>query len=179
MEVVKQLSIRTYKPEDKPSILSLNKQGLISVGMWQPNGNHYDDLECVEDAYLKNGTFLIGESNGRIIAMVGLRKVTDEIAEVMRMQVDPEFRRRGYGTMILTELETKAKKLGYRKLILFTSVTQTAAQALYAGCGYVEVKREPYKSQDLETMIVHYEKELEKRTTSEETGLGMSRRDAT
>jgi ribosomal protein S18 acetylase RimI-like enzyme len=43
--------------------------------------------------------------------------------------------------LVLAHLEDRARELGYRRLRLDTTVTQTAAQQLFASAGYREVGR--------------------------------------
>lgn len=52
--------------------------------------------------------------------------------EVKRMFVEDKFRRKGYGTGILNELEKWAKDLGYKSTILETGKRQKEALSLYS-----------------------------------------------
>ena len=54
-----------------------------------------------------------------------------ETAEVKRMFVRPKGRGRGYASAILTELETWAKELGFKKVILETGIAQKEALNMY------------------------------------------------
>jgi putative acetyltransferase len=56
--------------------------------------------------------------------------------ELKRMFVLPENRNRGLATMIVTELETWASELSYRKCVLETGIRQPDAIALYKKNGY-------------------------------------------
>jgi 3-oxoadipate enol-lactonase len=75
------------------------------------------------------------------VAMGALRRTSDDKAEIKRMRTYSSVRRRGYGQMILTELERRAAELGYTTLHLDTSVVQVAAQRLYMKNGYRETGR--------------------------------------
>ena len=81
------------------------------------------------------------------------------------MRVHPEYQGRGYGQLILDELEAHARALGYRTLHLDTSILQLPAQRLYEKNGFREVGRDTYQqeigrdtSQQLEVIL--YEKPL-------------------
>jgi len=52
------------------------------------------------------------------------------------MYVRPEFRGRQIGALVLTELETWARELGYAEYVLETGRRQPAAIRLYENCGY-------------------------------------------
>jgi ribosomal protein S18 acetylase RimI-like enzyme len=51
--------------------------------------------------------------------------------EIKRMYVPPQFRGNGYASLVLEELETWAKELGYKKCILETGLKQPEAIRLY------------------------------------------------
>jgi GNAT superfamily N-acetyltransferase len=81
------------------------------------------------------------------------------------MRVVPAFQGRGYGQLILNELEARARALGYRILHLDTSILQLPAQKLYMKNGFQEVGRDSYQQetgdgtyQQLEVIL--YEKRL-------------------
>jgi GNAT superfamily N-acetyltransferase len=100
------------------------------------------DLDSTAAAYLDDGgEFLVGLSDGRLVAIGALRHVTDIVAEVRWMRVHPGYQRRGYARLILAGLEHRAHELGYRQLRLDTTIMQIAAQGLYAGAGYRQVGR--------------------------------------
>ncbi len=111
---------------------------------WNPLLNSYGpwdkDLHHIEHVYHHNrGEFLVGSYEGRIIAMGAFRKTSEKLAEIKRMRVHPDFQGRGFGQVILDELEVRTLALGYMKLHLDTSVVQVAAQKLYLKNGFRDV----------------------------------------
>jgi ribosomal protein S18 acetylase RimI-like enzyme len=137
------LEIRQYHSADHDEVWNLHVLGLQLVGAYLGNGPWDNDLHAIEDVYLHNrGEFLVGIYDGRIVAMGALRKTSEELAEVKRMRVHPDFQGRGFGQTILDELEIRAKAMGYTKLHLDTSVVQIAAQKLYMKNGFKETGRE-------------------------------------
>lgn len=156
----KNLAVRVYKSADKAAVLILHESALRAIDAWVKSGRWDEDLNCIESTYLQNGTFLVGEINGRIVAMGALRRVSDSVGEIKRMRVDPEFQRKGYGQVILEMLEEKAKQLGYKKIVLDTTIKQTASQLMYVKNGYREVRREHIKTPNIDTELIYYEKEL-------------------
>ena len=140
------LEIRRYVSSDYEDVWNLHVSGLQNVGAYLGNGPWDNDLYNIEDAYLHNrGEFLIGIYEGRIVAMGAFRKTTTELAEIKRMRVHSDFQGRGFGQVILDELETRALALGYTKLHLDTSVVQIAAQKLYMKNGFKETGREVHR----------------------------------
>ncbi|WP_137846020.1 GNAT family N-acetyltransferase [Microbacterium sp. 2FI] len=62
--------------------------------------------------------------------------------EVKHLYLAPETRGRGWGRMLLDELEARARALGAKELVLDTHHSLEAAGALYASSGFVGI--EPY-----------------------------------
>lgn len=61
------------------------------------------------------------------------------VAEVKRMFVVPEYRRRGIAGQILQLLESWAAELGYQQLVLETGRNQPEAITLYQKSGYQQI----------------------------------------
>lgn len=93
------------------------------------------------------GVLVIARLDGRPIGCGALKVKGGGVGEVKRMWVSPDARGLGVGRRILEELEARARGFGLATLRLETNKSLTEAQALYRGCGYVEVapfNDEPY-----------------------------------
>ncbi len=154
--------LRHYQPADDDEVWFLHKLALDGVGANAGDGPWNDDLHDIDEAYPRNGgEFLVGHVDGRLVVMGALRRVDDEIAEIKRMRVHPNFQRKGFGQAMLTVLEERAAQLGYTKIVLDTTDRQKAAQALYEKHGYVEVGRKVANFPGTgEIGIILYEKSL-------------------
>ena len=64
------------------------------------------------------------------------KKFDTDSVEIKRMYVAKEYRGKGVGALILTELETWAAELGYHSTVLETAGKQLEAIALYNKLGY-------------------------------------------
>ena len=62
-----------------------------------------------------------------------------ETAELKRIWTDSRYRRRGYGRILLAELEARIASLGYRRVYLTTGDRQPEAEALYLTAGYTRL----------------------------------------
>jgi putative acetyltransferase len=71
-----------------------------------------------------------------------LRMFNDHTAEMKRLYVRPQFRKRGYGRVLSEKLISDARTIGYRAMYLDTLATMSAARSLYAALGFVEI--DPY-----------------------------------
>jgi ribosomal protein S18 acetylase RimI-like enzyme len=85
---------------------------------------------------------LVGELNGKVVAMGGVRRVDEATCELLRMRVYPEYQGRGYGSLVLDRLEGEAARLGYRRATLITGEDQHPAVDLYRSRGYRVDRRE-------------------------------------
>lgn len=92
-----------------------------------------------EDCLLPRSVFIVGREGGRPVACGALRSLDAETAEVKRMFVHPDARRRGLARLILADLERRAREFGYTRVRLETGIYQTEAIALYHRCGYTRI----------------------------------------
>jgi GNAT superfamily N-acetyltransferase len=174
------LHVRQYEPPDADAVWDLHERALRDVGAFDEEYTHLDaDLRRIPETYLDaGGAFLVGEldpardpgdaptagSTAEIVAIGGLQPATavdhhkhgPETGVVRRMRVDPDHQRQGYGSTILTELESRATDLGFSRLVLDTTSRQTAATVLYESFGYEETRRETTPAGEM----VFYEKRL-------------------
>ncbi len=83
------------------------------------------------------GTYLVGvDGTGTPVAGGGLRRLTDEVAEIKRMYVVPAERGHGVAGRLLTALEEAGRRLGYRLVRLDTGPRKPHARRLYESAGY-------------------------------------------
>ncbi|MFI0449550.1 GNAT family N-acetyltransferase [Actinomadura sp. 6N118] len=157
------LRIRRYLASDHATVLELHREGLAQVGLRPGDGVYYDhDFFRMEDIYLRNdGEFIVGELDGTIVAMGGLRRAdlvpggsarafggyapgapNLDAVEMVRLRVRPGVQRRGFGAAIVRALEQRAAEFGYRVLRADTTELQGPALELYRKFGWEETRRE-------------------------------------
>jgi len=83
------------------------------------------------------GMILLCRANGLYYACVAVRPNQDEIAEIKRMYVKPEFQGRGVGQALLDYSIDFCKKAGYGKVRLDTLNTMKPAMSLYQKNGFI------------------------------------------
>jgi ribosomal protein S18 acetylase RimI-like enzyme len=151
------MTIRRYREADHDAVFALHNLALNQVGAHAGNGPWDDDLHHVREVYLDaGGDFLVGEEDGRVVAMGALRRLGPDRAAITRMRVHPDRQRRGWGRAVLKQLEARAIEFGFRRLTLETTVQQMAARTFYETMGYVETGRST--SHGFEVIL--YEKRL-------------------
>jgi GNAT superfamily N-acetyltransferase len=124
------LQLRQFRDADEIAVHKLH--GDAQDGLEPPA-----DLSAIPDAYLTaGGDFLVGEVEGKLVAMGALRRVSASKAEIKRMRVHPRWQGQGFGRALLDRLEARARELGFNTLRLDTTVRQHVARSLYEDAGY-------------------------------------------
>jgi putative acetyltransferase len=85
--------------------------------------------------------FLVAvDDDGSAVACGGLRRIDNSHGEVKRMFVRPERRGSGVSTLVLRELERRARdELGWERLVLETGNRQPDAIRFYEREGYTRI----------------------------------------
>jgi len=89
------------------------------------------------------GGLLLAHYDGALAGCVALRKIDDEICEMKRLYLRPEFRGKGIGRKMAIEVIKMAQEIGYAKMRLDTAPAMKEAIALYHSLGFVEIG--PYR----------------------------------
>ena len=92
------------------------------------------------EMWAPKGTFLVGwDEQGEPVCGGGVKRLSDDVAEIKRMFVVPTARSRGHARRLLVGLEDAARRLSYARVRLDTGPKQPHAKALYESAGYVEI----------------------------------------
>jgi len=82
---------------------------------------------------------LVRDDVGEAVGVVGVRRFAEGDAELKRMYLVPEVRGSGLGRAMAEVAVTAARSLGYRRLLLDTVASLTAAIAIYEELGFVDI----------------------------------------
>ena len=77
--------------------------------------------------------------DGAAIACGCWKSVDGDTAEIKRIYVLPEYRRKGAATRMISALEADALSAGKRRIVLETARTTADSEALYLSLGYREI----------------------------------------
>jgi GNAT superfamily N-acetyltransferase len=100
----------------------------------------------VDELRPPTGLFLVARRERQLVGGVGLRSISEpglHFAEVKRLWVRPDLRREGIGLVLMNEIESCARELGYVSLFLETGPAQPEALSLYESTGWTEVVQYP------------------------------------
>ncbi|HLV88471.1 MAG TPA: GNAT family N-acetyltransferase [Candidatus Sulfotelmatobacter sp.] len=89
------------------------------------------------------GRLLLAEQDGQLAGCVALHKLSDEICEMKRLYLRPQFRGKGLGRALADRIIAEACGIGYRRMRLDTvEPIMKDAVAMYRKLGFREI--EPY-----------------------------------
>lgn len=135
------------EPFDSPDALVLRRE-LESDLAERYGGDTEPGVKPTEETVL---AFLVArDGNGAPVASGALLDLGDGTAEIKRMYVRPEQRRRGLSRRVLEALEREALRSGFDRIRLETGERQPEAMSLYRSAGYVEIEKfGPYRDAPL------------------------------
>ncbi|WP_163444888.1 GNAT family N-acetyltransferase [Flavobacterium columnare] len=101
------------------------------------DGDQKDFFAHYNNKYLAH--VLVIYKNGQVVGCGGFKEYNQETAEIKRMFVHPDQRKKGIATLLLNEIEKWANEYGYQKFILETSPKLKNAISLYKKLGYYTI----------------------------------------
>jgi GNAT superfamily N-acetyltransferase len=128
------INILPFQSEYQAEVKNLILAGLAEHwGTLDPTKN--PDLHDITRTYA-NGIFLVAWQNNQIIGTGALLPKSNDTAEIVRMSVIPNMRRKGIGRKILQKLCERAKFEGYKRLVLETTETWHEVIEFYKQFGF-------------------------------------------
>jgi ribosomal protein S18 acetylase RimI-like enzyme len=134
--------IRRYIPADYQNLMRFLNSVLTDMGYEFLPDQKDSDIRDIESVYLLNhGAFHVLEIHRQISGSVGVRRFSDDIAELKRLYVSREHRSKGFGHALCLAAIEDARKLGYRFLRLDTTRRSIEAIGLFRKLGFQEIER--------------------------------------
>lgn len=138
MEIA-ELKIREATNSDSEKIKSVVFEVLKEYDLDPDPGSTDKDLDGIEDYYCLNGGYFgVIEEDYDIVATVGIYKLSENTCELRKMYALPSQRGRGLGRKLMEFSLTKAKDLGFERVVLETASPLVEAIALYKKYGFTE-----------------------------------------
>ena len=102
--------------------------------------NFDEELNIINSMYgSPTGCLLLVYDNELPIACAAYRKIGEDVCELKRMYIKPDYRRNGVGQEIMNILCTRAKLNGYKLMRLDTLDTMIPAIKLYSNNGFYTI----------------------------------------
>ncbi len=103
--------------------------------------NELKDMDDIQKNYFENGgIFLVMADNDQLICTGTIRKLKDNVCELKRLWLLPEYHGQGLGYRMLQELLIFAREKGYKRIWLETDpVAQSRALEFYKQLGFYEI----------------------------------------
>ena len=157
-------TLRLARDEDHAAVRQLFKAGLLEGHV--PHNDTGADIENLREAYFSDdgqSALWVADYRDQIIGMIGVQKTADNMAEVRRLRVRQDFRRRGVGAKLMERALEFCRRHDYLKIILDVRIERGPAIALFEKFGfslgrsrefegrkmldfYLDLYREPEKS---------------------------------
>jgi GNAT superfamily N-acetyltransferase len=97
------------------------------------------DIEDQAKFYPPSGRFYVIRYEGANVGVGCLKRLTPSVAEIQRMYVQPHVRGVGAGRLLLQQLLSDARAIGYEVVRLESLKFLSAAHALYRSVGFTEI----------------------------------------
>lgn len=133
---IERTRVRPYRPEDQPVVARLYTTGLLE-GEIPPNDTGAD-IENIKEAYLDDprAALWIAEYDGQPAGMIGVAPDGEDVAEIRRLRVDPEFWGKDIRRCLLETALSFCQHHGYLKVVLDTRFERGPALELFERFGF-------------------------------------------
>src|SRR5262249_1182962 len=100
-----------------------------------------EDMDDIQKNYFENGgIFLVMVDNETMICTGAIRRWKDDLCELKRLWLLPEYHSKGLGYRMMQELLVFDREQGYKRIRLETDrIAQIRAQEFYKQIGFYEI----------------------------------------
>jgi ribosomal protein S18 acetylase RimI-like enzyme len=102
----------------------------------------------------------IADRGGRVVGCVAIVPAGADTAQLRWFITDPAIRGSGIGRRLLTEAVAFSREAGYRRIVLWTVSTLSAALRLYGDAGFTRIEARPGVLWGAEVVEEQYELRL-------------------
>ena len=131
------IRVRLAVADDHSALQELFTAGLVEG---QVRGSDTGaDIENLQDAYFSDdgeSAFWVADTDSTVIGMIGVQNTSEGEAEIRRLRVREDFRRRGVGAKLMEQALTFCRHHGYLKVTLDVRIERGPAIALFEKFGF-------------------------------------------
>jgi ribosomal-protein-alanine N-acetyltransferase len=144
--------VRPYQPGDSGAIYEICRQS-PEAAQWPK--------ESYERTYSLGEIVLIAEINAQVCGFL-VARITGDESEILNTAVDPAYRRKGIGTLLLTSAISTAQAHNAKSIYLEVRESNRAAISFYGQHGFAKTaERRGYYSSPTENAVVMKKHSLE------------------
>ena len=96
--------------------------------------------------------FLVIEKNNQLLGAGAIHVLWEDLAEVRTVAVFPEFKGKGYGSLLLEALINRANQLGVKRIFCLTFETK-----FFTKHGFTEIKGTPVEPEIYQQLLESYD----------------------
>jgi putative acetyltransferase len=135
-------TIRDYRPEDFPGVVSVIKSVYIDYNYRMDYKEFDRDLADIDSTYIDSGgAFWVLDADGSIAGTIGVIPEDAETCELRRLYLKASYRGRGWGTKLVRRVIDWAEERGFRRIYLWSDVLFEPARHLYIKSGFTPTDR--------------------------------------
>lgn len=121
-------------------IRELFKEYTDSLGFDLSFQNFEQELAELPGKYAPpQGRLFLATVNDKTVGCVGLRKFENDICEMKRLYIRPQFRGKGFGRTLAQKVIDESRIIGYKYMRLDTVPWMEQAISLYRSMGFIEI----------------------------------------
>jgi ribosomal protein S18 acetylase RimI-like enzyme len=132
-----QVAVRLAAPRDHAAVRQLFQAGLEEGHV--PDNDTGADIDNIVEAYFSDSGqsgLWVADCGSGVIGMVGVQKTSDNEAEIRRLRVHADYRRRGVGTRLMEQALSFCRQQSYLKVILELHIERGPAISLFRRFGF-------------------------------------------
>lgn len=134
-------NIYDFTPDMQSGVCELLSECLSAAGIeFEPQGRHSAVCD-IQKNYMRRGACKCLFHEGKLVGTIALRPLRGDVCEMKLFYVHPEMRARGFGTMLLEEIQREAVRRGYKYMRLDTLRRHQDACRLYKKHGFYDIGR--------------------------------------
>jgi len=133
------MEVRKYRPEDSLGVKELILAILKKEYPFDQGAYKDTDINDISGTYSgRSSAFFVIEEDNRIVGTVGIKKDSKESALLRRLFVDENYRKRGFGTVLLDQAIEFCKSQDYKEMIFRATDRMRQAMKLCKKKGFKE-----------------------------------------
>ena len=153
------IEIEPARAADAPAVIALIGRVFAEYDFrWDPAVEVPDLLDLERHYGGEAGNFWVARLDGRVVGSVGVERLSDDRAELHRLYLDASLRGRGVGRALVEAVLAWCRRVGVRRLTLWSDTRFDRAHRLYEGMGFTKTGERELPDDPNDTREFGYER---------------------